>query len=175
MEPILLAVIFLRLIIPLAIFRWPLPGAIAAMIIDAVDYPIFLHTIGVPSFYIVYDKLLDTYYLTIEAIVCLRWMAFQKIVGLALYFYRLAGFALFLLIKNTALFFFFPNVFELFFIFELVRARYFSRFEWTKRRMVLVVFLIFLIKLPIEYSLHVRYFDLFSLLRMDFLSLIRLR
>lgn len=170
MEPLLLGMLFLRLAIPLAIFRWPLPGALAAMIIDGLDYPLFSRTIGVPPYYLMYDKLLDTYYLSIEFIVSLRWVALPRLASMALYVYRLAGVALFMATRINAFFFFFPNVFELFFILELLRARYFRRVAWTARRLAAALILLLLTKLPIEYLLHIRYIDPFTFVKTAVLS-----
>ncbi len=173
MELILLALLFLRLVIPLAIFRWPLPGALASMIMDAVDYPVFGRTVGVPPYYSVYDKALDIYYLSIEFVVSLKWLAIPRLVSMVLYAYRLVGSILFMAMQVNALLFFFPNVFELFFILELLRAKYFSRFAWTVKRAVMALIFLLLLKLPIEYALHVRYVDPWTLLKDAILSLFR--
>ena len=58
-----------RFLIPLSIFRYPLPGILAALILDAIDQTIFqtftnLNLDGYQG----YDKALDIYYLAIAYI-----------------------------------------------------------------------------------------------------------
>ncbi len=162
MEQIMILLVLLRLVIPIAVFKWPLPGAIASMMADAIDYPIFGHTIGVPSYYALYDKVLDTYYLSFEFIVSLRWVSFSRSISIVLYVCRLAGLFLFALLRVDAFLFFFPNVFEFFFIFELLRLKYFGRSAWTLRRAAIAIFFLSLLKLSMEYAQHVRYVNYFT-------------
>lgn len=173
MEPVLLVLLLLRLVIPLAIFKRPLFGAIASMIMDGIDYHVFARTIGVPSYYSAYDKALDIYYLGIELVVSLSWTAIPRFVSIALYAYRLVGSLLYMMLRINSILFFFPNVFELFFILELLRAKYFSRFAWTLKRAVIALIFLLVLKLPIEYSLHVKYVDFWILLKDSILLLFR--
>ncbi len=165
MELILVAVTFIRLVVPLSIFRWPLPGAIASMLADGVDYWIFGYTTGVPSYYSVYDKVLDIYYLSFEFIVSLGWASLSRLLGMSLYLYRMAGLVMFVALRVNAFLFFFPNVFEFFFIFELLRARYFRRSEWNLKRVGASLFFLSLLKLSMEYAQHVRHVNYFAWLK----------
>ena len=115
----MLLVIAARLLIPLLIPAYPLPGIIAALVLDAVDQTLFQTFTHLPlDGYQSYDKALDIYYLSIAYISTLRnWtnhFAFQ--VGRFLFYYRLAGVALFELSGWRVLLFIFPNTFEYFFI-----------------------------------------------------------
>src|SRR4030042_4063829 len=91
--PLGLLVIFgLRLIVPLTIFRWPLWGGLASLIIDALDTNIAKpFGVEIPN-YVQTDKILDTYYLGIELIVSLGWInKIARNASTALYFWRLGG------------------------------------------------------------------------------------
>ena len=91
---IMWAVILVRLLVPLAIPRYPLPGILVALVADAVDYTVIRDWTSVPmEGYQGFDKALDIYYLTIGYISTLRnWtnlFAFQ--VSRFLFYWRLAG------------------------------------------------------------------------------------
>src|SRR3972149_8529600 len=91
--PLGLIVIFsLRLLIPLSIFRWPLWGGLAALIIDAADTNIVKpFGVDIPN-YTLTDKYLDTYYLTIELLVSLFWVnKLARNTSIVLYAWRLLG------------------------------------------------------------------------------------
>ena len=83
-----LIVIGLRLVIPLLILRWPLFGGVTAMILDALDV-VLIEAIGLGGFgghYSELDKLLDSYYLTLELIVACRWTSpYARIPAIVLY------------------------------------------------------------------------------------------
>lgn len=152
-----------RLLIPLTIPRFPLPGVVAALVLDGVDQSIFQQYTKLPlEGYQGYDKALDIYYLTIAYISTLRnWthrFAFQ--VSRFLFYYRLVGVVLFELTHIRPLLLLFPNTFEYFFIFyEAVRLR------WNplrmSRRLVLgaAAFIWIFIKLPQEYWIHIAQLD----------------
>ena len=112
------AVVLGRLLIPLIIPRYPLPGVVAALLLDAVDQTIFqvftnLNLDGYQG----YDKALDIYYLTITYISTLRnWTnLFAFKVSRFLWYYRLVGVTLFELLHLRPLLLIFPNTFEYFF------------------------------------------------------------
>jgi hypothetical protein len=121
-----------RFLVPLIIPRYPLPGILAALIIDAVDQTIFQQftNLNLDS-YQGYDKALDIYYLVIAYISTLRnWTnLFAFRVSQFLIYYRLLGVTLFELTYEPPgerwLLLLFPNTFEYFFIFyEIVRLRW---------------------------------------------------
>ncbi len=60
------AVVMARFFVPLAIPKYPLPGIIASLLLDAVDQTIFQQFTDLPlAGYQAYDKALDVYYLAI--------------------------------------------------------------------------------------------------------------
>ena len=164
-------VVALRLFVPLLIPKFPLPAVIACLIIDGVDQTIFqkytdLDLTGYQS----YDKALDIYYLTIAYMSTFRnWENFYGFeMSRFLYYYRLAGVALFEITHLRAVLLFFPNTFEYFFIFyETVRLR------WNPVRMSATVVVLaagaiwVFIKVPQEYWIHIAQRDVTDTLRAD--------
>lgn len=157
------AVVALRVLVPLTIPAFPLPGILASLILDGIDQSLFQSFTSMPlDGYQGYDKALDIYYLSIAYIATMRnWtnrLAFR--LSRFLFYYRLVGVVLFEILQFRWLLLLFPNVFEYFFIFyEVVRLR------WDPRRLTRALLLgavgaiWLLIKLPQEYWLHVAQLD----------------
>ena len=106
-----------RFFIPFFIPKYPLPGVIASLLLDAVDQTIFQTFTGLPlEGYQAYDKALDVYYLAITYLSTLRnWsndFAFR--LSRFLFYYRLAGVAIFELTELREMLLIFPNAFEYF-------------------------------------------------------------
>src|SRR4051794_38750607 len=167
---ILLVVVGLRLLVPLAIFRWPLPAMIACLVIDGIDQTIFQQFTSIDlTNYQSYDKALDIYYLSLAYISTFRnWDsrgAFE--VSRFLWYYRLVGVTLFELSDDVrALLLIFPNTFEYFFDFyEGVRSR------WNPARLTLKFWIYaagaiwIFIKLPQEWWIHIAQIDTTDLIR----------
>jgi hypothetical protein len=160
---VLIFVVGARLLVPLAIPKYPLPAGIAALIIDGVDQTIFqkftrLDLVGYQS----YDKALDIYYLSIEYLSTLRnWTNLSAFrMSRLLFYYRLIGSLLFELTHIRALLLLFPNTFEyVFLLYEAVRLR------WNPRRLTpaLIIGAAFAIwvfvKIPQEYWIHIARLD----------------
>jgi hypothetical protein len=152
-----------RFLLPLTIPRYPLPGIIASLLLDAADQTIFQQFPGLNlEGYQGYDKALDIYYLTVAYIATLRnWenlFAFQ--VSRFLFYWRLAGVALFELTHLRPLLLIFPNTFEYFFIFyEIYRVRW-DPTQMSKKLVVgAAAFIWIVIKLPQEYWIHIARID----------------
>jgi len=152
-----------RFLVPLSIPRFPLPGILASLILDAVDQTIFQQFPGLDlSRYQGYDKALDIYYLSIAYVSTLRnWknpFAFQ--VSRFLFYWRLVGVALFELTQLRPLLLIFPNTFEYFFIFyEAYRLRW-DPSGMSKKLVIGAAALIWIvIKLPQEYWIHIGQID----------------
>jgi hypothetical protein len=160
-----------RFFLPLSIPRYPLPGILASLVLDAVDQTIFQ---GFPGLnlegYQGYDKALDIYYLTIAYIATLRnWVnpiAFK--VSRALFYWRLAGVVLFEVTHLRWLLLIFPNAFEYFFIFyEAYRARW-DPAKMSKRLAIVAAAAIWIvIKLPQEYWIHIGQIDTTDWIKTD--------
>ena len=163
-------VVLARVLVPLTIPRYPLPGILAALILDAVDQTIFQALSGLTfAGYQGYDKALDIYYLAVAYIATLRnWTNYTAVrIGRFLFYYRLLGVLLFEVFQFRWLLLLFPNVFEYFFIFYEV-----YRLRWDPRRLTAnalfgVTALIWIvIKLPQEYWIHVAQLDVTDMLKL---------
>lgn len=154
MEPIIIAVVAVRLLLPLLILRFPLVGVLLCALVDVYDY----HFIGGNGWYQHVDKLLDVYYLSFAAFTVLRWHdVIAKRIALWSYVYRIIGVALVILTDQRWLLVLFPNFFEPFFIFYLV----FVYVSGTKQMIVskgvllLIAASLLIPKLIQEYVLHI--------------------
>jgi hypothetical protein len=163
------AVVLARVLVPLTIPRYPLPGILAALILDAVDQTIFQALSGVTfAGYQGYDKALDIYYLAIAYIATLRnWTNFTAVrLSRFLFYYRLLGVVLFEVFQFRWLLLLFPNVFEYFFIFyEIYRLRLDPRRLSPKMLLGVAAFIWIVIKLPQEYWIHVAQLDVTDMLK----------
>jgi hypothetical protein len=159
---VLLAVVGARFLVPLLIPRFPLPGIIAALVLDAVDQTVFQLLGYDPPGYQGYDKAMDVYYLAVAYLATLRnWTSGPALqVARFLYFYRLIGVVAFELSGWRPMLLLFPNTFEYFFIaYELVRLRR-NPARYDLRFWVLVAGGIWvLVKLPQEWWIHVAKLD----------------
>lgn len=159
---VFVAVVAGRFVLPLFIPRFPLPAIIACLVLDGVDQTIFQSFGFDPPGYQNYDKAMDVYYLAIAFITTMRnWTAPSAVqVARFLFFYRMAGVALFEFTGWRPLLLLFPNTFEYFFIaYEIIRLRWepsqFGRKFWIGVAAVLWV----VVKLPQEYWIHVAKLD----------------
>lgn len=153
-----LIVIGLRLVIPLLILRWPLFGGVTAMILDALDV-VIIEAIGLGGFgahYSELDKLLDSYYLTLELIVAFRWTSgYARIPAIVLYAYRGIGVIAFEVSDTRVLLLVFPNLFENWWLYCVIVARFFpALYPKSLRSTWIPLFLLLVPKLGQEYLLH---------------------
>lgn len=151
-------IIALRLLVPLLIFRYPLAGGLAAMLLDGLDV-VLIELIPGGSFgshYHTLDKLLDSYYLTIELIVALRWTSpYARLPAILLFAYRAIGVVLFEVTQRRLLLFIFPNLFENWWLYCVIVERFWSRVYPRSLRTTLIPLVLLLIpKMVQEYLLH---------------------
>ena len=152
-------VISLRLVVPLLILRRPLLGGVLAMLLDGGDVIVvdLFGPGGMGNHYHRLDKYLDLYYLALEAAVSLRWAEMlPRRTSIALFLYRLLGVVLFEATGIRTILFFFPNLFENFFLFYLLRKRYCPGLQldgWG--RIAVVLALLYIPKFGQEWVLHV--------------------
>lgn len=109
------AVLAARLVLPLLIERYPLPSILGCLVIDALDQTIFqAFTYRDLAGYLVYDKALDVYYLTLASLSTIRnWGGGPDFaVGRWLWYYRLIGVAIFEYTSAEWILLVFPNTFE---------------------------------------------------------------
>ncbi len=166
-------VLAMRLLIPLAILRFPLPAILAALVIDAADQTIFqtMTNIDLERFnYQGYDKALDVFYLAVAYLAIFRnWKSAVAIaVGTFLWYYRLLGVTIFELTEWRPLLIIFPNTFEYFFIFfAIVRLRYNTDRFSTKFIVGAAAAIWIFIKLPQEYWIHIAKLDVTDFVKQD--------
>lgn len=154
-----------RLLLPLLILTFPLPGILACLVLDGIDQTVFqLFTSLDLTHYQSYDKALDVYYLSLAYLAIMRNWTSRPAAEIArfLYFYRMIGTVIFELTGGVHrwLLLAFPNTFEYFFIFyEVVRLRWhparLSRRFWLLAAAAIWVF----IKIPQELWIHVLQLD----------------
>ena len=151
-------VIALRLLVPLLIFKKNLTGGILAMLLDGFDVILIdvLKMGGFSGHYHQIDKLLDTYYLGIEALVAFGWQnQYERLPALVLFVSRIIGVVLFELSERRIVLFLFPNMFENWWLYVVaVRA---WRPQWTPRSWLGVAVpmgILLVPKMAQEYLLH---------------------
>ena len=151
-----LLIVAIRLIVPLAIFRWPLAGGLLALLADALLDAVLASFIDLGGLWDYYrlDKYLDTYYLAIELVVVQRWLPLPRWTATALFGYRLVGVVLFEATDVRPLLIVFPNLFEHFFLFYAVLLRFYSEYALTPRRLAVWLAILLIPKMVQEYLLH---------------------
>jgi hypothetical protein len=157
------AVVGARVLVPLGVFRFPLPAMLAALVIDGLDQTIFQTLTSLPlENYQSYDKALDVYYLSLAYLSMMRnWVSRDGFdVGRFLYYYRLVGVVLFEQTQIRALLVVFPNTFEYFFdAYEGIRTRWDPRRLGRTLLIGIAAFIWIVIKLPQEWWIHVAQLD----------------
>ncbi|HEV2073204.1 MAG TPA: hypothetical protein VGR29_06125 [Thermomicrobiales bacterium] len=152
-------VVALRVVLPLLILRKPLLGGILAMLLDALDVVIveLFGAGGMGHHYHSIDKVLDLYYLGLEAWVALSWIErIPRISAIALFLYRVAGVVIFELTQWRPTLFIFPNLFEHWFLFYLIRSRFFPGLRLNAwKNTIIWLAILYIPKLAQEYLLHV--------------------
>ena len=161
-------VLILRLSIPLLIFKNRIAGAIASMVIDMLDVVLVDALQAIPLFnedqegfgdnYQRFDKWLDMYYLTIEAYITFSWRnKLARNAAIALFIFRFLGIGIFEITGEEfrKLIFFFPNLFENFFLYYIICDRFWPRLIPKKpSSLLLVLVLLYIHKFFQEYILH---------------------
>ena len=164
-EAVFITVVLLRLLVPLLVFRFPLPSILASLVIDAADQTVFQRYTSIDlTNYQSYDKALDVYYLTLAYLSTMRNWRHGDAFTIArfLFYYRLVGVTVFELVPgdNRALLLLFANTFEYFFIFfEGVQTRWDTVRQSRRFWFLAAAFIWVFIKLPQEYWIHVAQLD----------------
>ena len=153
-----------RIVGSLPVLRWPLAGALLAILVDTADLLVrdTLDLGGLPDYQSL-DKWLDQVYLGLFLVVALRWQGIERTVAMALYVFRLAGFVAFEATGERLVLFLFPNVFEVWFLAVAALHRFRPGFAWSPRRLAVALVVLTLGKEIQEWALHVgRIFDGYS-------------
>ncbi|MEX2008027.1 MAG: hypothetical protein WD850_00810 [Candidatus Spechtbacterales bacterium] len=158
---ILILVSAARLLVPLAILRWPLFGLAATIALDFYDFGVFQKTGVFPwDYYQQWDKLLDTYYLVLLLWMSKGWVDKQaRTIALALFNWRVAGVGAFLILSVLgypfeSILILTPAVFEPFFVLWIVVQRTTPRLRVARWHLAVALAIIIAIKIAHEYSTH---------------------
>ncbi len=159
----LIVIILIRTFVPFVILRFPLGGALLAILADASDvmtFERFGSGILDDSIYHNFDKVFDTWYLFFEFLVISKWsnIAVRR-TGKTLFIWRFAGFAIFELFGFRPAFFLAPNIFENYYLAVTIIKKYFKSFEINWKRNFLIIILVGLPKIAQEYVMHYKYPD----------------
>lgn len=173
MTPEVLVIAAVRIAGSLPVLRWPLAGAVLALVVDLSDLLLrdVLDLGGIPD-YQALDKWLDQVYMAVFLVVAWRWTGADRAVAVGLYLFRLVGFALFEVTGDRAVLLLFPNVFEFWFLLVLVVRRWWPGYTWRPASLALALAVLTGFKELHEWALHGgRIFDGISSL--DFIDLVR--
>lgn len=159
MTPGQIVVILLRVIVPLIILKRPLAGGIIAMLLDAGDVVIaeLISEGGMGEHYVTIDKILDSWYLALEAWVAWHWVErIPRLVAVALFAWRIVGVILFEITGLRWMFFVFPNLFEHWYLFVLIVWKWFPGVDLRSWKTVIFwLVILYIPKLGQEYLLHI--------------------
>ncbi len=176
--------IILRSVFAPVILKFPLLGGILAIILDYFDLNIISYlNHGDLDNYQLIDKILDQYYLSLEAYVAAKWTnKLARFTAITLFIIRVFGFTLFIFSKNAIFLVIFPNVFEFFFLFYLIWKLLFKKDPITSvSRVLIIISLLAIPKIIHEYFLHInttlpwtdnKYFKIFAGTSYGFLTLL---
>lgn len=148
----------------LPVLRWAFAGALIAIVVDFSDlfWMGFLDLGGLGN-YQAFDKWIDLVYMIAFLWVAYRWKGIERKVAIALFAFRMIGFATFELTGSRMVLLAFPNVFEFWFVFVAVRLRYWPHYQMTRSRVIKWISVCIALKLGQEWVLHGgRYLDSFT-------------
>lgn len=154
---------------PLVIPKYPLPGVLASIAVDAADQSIFQLLPGTdPPGYQPFDKAFDVYSLSVTMLATLRNWQSRPAVEIArfLFYFRLLGVCSFELTGWRPMLLIFSNTFEYFFIFYEVARAWWSPVRLSTRSLLRAAVVIWIVvKIPQEYALHVTRLDVTDVIK----------
>jgi hypothetical protein len=114
----------LKLAAALPVLRWPLAGAIISILADGLDVVVMNYVNlgggGIRDYH-AFDKWTDLFALVTFFVVSLRWEGRDRALAVVLFTLRIAGVALFEFTHWRGALIFFPNLFETWFLYVLIR------------------------------------------------------
>lgn len=129
------------------------------MFLDGLDWRINIFNLAnIHANYLLIDKLLDFYYLSIELFIIAKWKSiFAKRMGTGLYLLRMVGVVLLVITGKEYFLFIFPNIFENFFLFYLAVKHIIGReINLSVITLSLSVLVLAVPKLIQEYLMHIK-------------------
>ena len=144
-----------RILGSLPVLRWAFSGAILAILVDFSDlFMKNLLDLGGVGNYQAFDKWLDLFYMVTFLMGALRWQGLVRNVSVGLFTYRIVGVGVFEVIASRRVLLFFPNVFEVWFLFVAGLHRFKPNYTLTPLRAALWMLPLLAIKEFQEYVLH---------------------
>ena len=148
----------LRLLVPLLMLRWPLPGLLLSISVDMYDWDFFdIRTPEDNAVYQNWDRIMDMYFQLVAVLMVRKWKdARSRVIAYALLGFRLVGYLLFFLTQDRKFLFFFPNFYDNFLVIYLGYVFVFKRIRLIDAPMDAIVIAVFLLipKIIHEYFLH---------------------
>jgi hypothetical protein len=139
----------------LPVLRWPLAGALIAILVDFSDlFLMNLLDLGGLGDYQAFDKWFDLVYMVSFLVVALRWVGVERTLAICLFAYRIVGVAVFEVVQWRSLLLVFPNVFEFWFVFVAGRNRFRPSYALTVRRTLFWFLILLAAKEGQEFALH---------------------
>jgi len=154
-----IVIALIRILVPLAIFRWRFWGGILAILADISDAMI-MEAFGFGPFqgqtYHNADKLFDIYYLFIEFLIVLKWTnVLARRTGIFLFVWRFIGFAVYEITGLRYVFLLAPNIFEFFYLAVEGLKKYFPRFKLDNiKKLAIILVIIGVPNIIKEYYMH---------------------
>lgn len=173
MEPFVIFSL-IRITSALLILKWPLFGALLSALLDGYDWD-YLHTAKNFNYdlYQAWDKAMDVTYLTVAILTVGRWKdKIAKKIALFFYSLRTSGVLLYFLFHIKPLLFFFPNIFENFFIWYLIFTHVSGGHTISKSRAIwgIVIACIAIPKIIHEYVMHIKNVQLWYIVDFNFID-----
>lgn len=152
----------MRLVVPLAIFKFPLAGILLSMGADYMDVEIMSRT-GFGFFsgrYQEIDKGLDIYYLSLAFLSSRNWkdVLARRTSGI-LFWARALGTAIFEFSGLRIFIILLPNIFEPFFVFRLIALKFKPGFRVSPKVLVFSLLILGIPKTIQEFLMHYMYPD----------------
>ncbi len=153
-----------RVLGSLPVLRWAFLGGLLAILIDFSDlYLRNLLSLGGVDDYQGFDKYLDQVYMACFLLVTLRWPRIPRDIAIALYAFRLIGFAVFEVTDERWTLLLFPNLFEFWFLFVASLPHWWRSFAYRRWQVIGVLLVLLAAKEFQEYALHgARWLDTFT-------------
>jgi hypothetical protein len=148
-------VLVVRGVVPLAVLRWPFAGSLLTLAADACDLIVF-NLFGFPDgvSYQRFDKWLDVYYVSLQAVVAWSWSGPARPAAIGLYVYRMVGVGIFEITGWRQALFVFPNLFTFFFVFKAGLDRWRPKYALTHKRLSVWLIILLVPTMALEYTLH---------------------
>jgi len=164
MTPEQLIIALIRVLGSLPVLKWAFIGAIIAIVVDFSDlFWMSVINLGGVQDYQTFDKFLDLGYMVAFLYVSFRWTNLDRNIAIGLFIFRMIGLIAFEFTGERMFLFYFPNVFEFWFIFVAGRKRFFPSKEGHISGAYIALPACLLAKLGQEWIIHgAKYLDQFT-------------